>query len=69
MAHMTFTAGRMLCGNIRDFLDQCKFKGMDIDYIESSGWIERDFTIKGSNDDVLKVHASLESWSNELDKP
>ena len=68
MASMTFTAGRMLCGKVRDFLDQCKFKGMDIDYIESSGWIQREFTIKGSNDDVRTIHASLKNWSDRIDK-
>jgi len=67
MANMTFTAGRMLCGKIRYFLDQCKFKEMDIDYIESDGWVERTFTIKGSNKDVLTVQASLKSWADDLD--
>jgi len=68
MSNMTFTAGRMLCGKVRDFLNQCKFKGMDIDYIESSGWIERDFTIKGADKDILTVATSLENWANSLDK-
>jgi hypothetical protein len=67
MANMTITVGRMLCGKVRLFLDQCKFKGMDVDYLESSGWVERDFTIKGSDKDVLSVHASLKDWSDNLD--
>jgi len=65
MACLTFTAGRLACGQVRDFLDSCKFKGMSIDYIESRGWVQRDFTIKGSDKDILTVHASLKSWSEE----
>jgi len=68
MANITFTAGRMLCGQVRDFLNQCKFKGMDIEFIESSGWITRDFTIKGSNKDVLTIHASLKNFADSLEE-
>ena len=67
MANMKFTAGRMLCGKVRSFLEQCKFKGMDIEYIESSGWVTRDFTIKGSDNDILTVHRSLAEWANKND--
>jgi hypothetical protein len=65
MASMRFTAGRMLCGKIRTFLDQCKFEGMDVDYLESSGWFERDFMIKGSDKDVTIVLHSLRDWVAE----
>lgn len=66
MASMNFTAGRLLCGEVRSFLDKCKFKGMDIEYLESSGWLERDFTIKGSDNDILAIHKSLKKWSESL---
>ncbi len=64
---MTFTAGRMLCGKVRSFLDSCKFKGLDIDYLESSGWFERDFTVRGSAKDVLTVQTDLKEWATEYD--
>jgi hypothetical protein len=62
MATFTFTAGRFLHGKVREFLNHCKFKGMDIDYLESSGFIERDFTIKGSDEDVAYIRASIGWW-------
>lgn len=67
MATLTYTVGRLVCSKFRNFLDQCKFKGMDIEYIESSGWIERDFMIKGSDQDVLIIKSSLDEFSDSLD--
>lgn len=66
MASMKFTAGRLLCGKIRDFLNECKFEGMHIDYVESSGLIERDFLIKGSDKDILTVSRALKNWADNL---
>jgi hypothetical protein len=42
MAHIKVTIGRARCGDFRDFLAEQKFKGRKIDYIESSGFLERD---------------------------
>ena len=43
---------------------------MRIEYLESSGWVERDFTIKGSSEDVAKVRSMLSTWlrDNGLDE-
>jgi hypothetical protein len=65
MASMRFTAGRLLCGKVRDYLKGCKFRGMDIDFMESSGWVERDFLIKGSDEAIFEVRASLMRWVRE----
>ncbi len=67
MAHMTITLGRMLCGNARNFLDSEKFKGRNIEYLESKGFIERDFTIKGSNEDILYIKKCFHNWAKEND--
>jgi hypothetical protein len=61
----TITAGRLLWGQVRDCLKQAKFLGMDIEWIESSGWVERDFTIKGKPEDVrLIVNGLMEAFKN-----
>jgi len=65
MANTSITVGRLLCGTVRGYLDKCKFKGMDVDYIESGGWIEREFVIKGSNEDIIKIHAALKAWGSD----
>lgn len=62
MAHMTITAGRMLCKHIRQFLDSEMFKGRSIEYLESKGLIERDFIIKGSDTDVLHIKRVFDVW-------
>ena len=58
--------GRLLCGRVRDFLNRCKFKGIDIQFNESSGFIERDFTIRGADNDIALVKSSLDNWFNSL---
>lgn len=59
--------GRLLCGRVRDFLNKCKFKGMDIQFNESSGFIERCFTIRGADNDIALVKSSLYKWAQSLD--
>jgi len=51
----TIEAGRLVCGRIRDFLNGCKFQGMEINFIESTGFLFRVFTIKGSKKDIFKI--------------
>lgn len=57
---LTFEVGRLLCGRVRDFLKQCQFRGMGIEWLESSGFIEREFTVKGKKEDLLRIKTSLE---------
>jgi len=66
MCTIELTAGRMLCGKIRNFLNRCKFEGMNIEFIESSGWITRDFVIKGDAADMNTIKGSLDIWSGNL---
>lgn len=67
MASMNFIAGRLLCGRIRNFLDRCKFEGIQIDYIESKGWFNREFTIKGSAQNIVQINACIEKWAKDND--
>lgn len=66
MRTIEIKVGRFLCGRVRDFLNKCKFKGMDIQFNESSGFIERDFTIRGADNDISLVKSSLNNWVNSL---
>jgi hypothetical protein len=67
MRTIEIEVGRLLCGRVRDFLNKCKFQGMDIQFNESSGFIERDFTIRGTDNDIALVKSSLDNWVNSLD--
>lgn len=64
----TITAGRLICGFVRDALKQAKFKGFDIEWLESSGWIERTFTIKGNPQHVQTVVAAIVKSIEEAER-
>lgn len=68
MATYEFTVGRLLARSVRDFLARAKFGGLKIEYIESTGWIERTFTVKGSEQDLRSIDASLKEWSKKMDE-
>lgn len=59
-ATLTFTAGRLVCGHIRDMLNQAKFLWPDVSYYESSGWLERNFIIKGDAEHVAIIKRNLD---------
>ena len=63
---MTIEVGRLLCGQVRHFLKTCRFKGIDIMFLESDGWIERDFIISGTSEDLKVVKRSLDVWMEAL---
>lgn len=56
--------GRLSCPSFRDFLAEMKFKGWNISHIESSGFLRREFVIKGDMkalviiEDMVKAHIS-----------
>jgi len=68
MSHFTITVGRLLWGSLRDFLNEEKFKGRQITWIESSGIIERDFIVKGSHEDIKYICRRLEIWQANMEK-
>lgn len=65
-ATIRFTAGRLLCGKIRDFLQKCRFDGMQVEWYEGNGWIERDWIIKGNENDMCVIKRSLELWETTI---
>jgi len=67
MAQFSFQAGRLLCGTVRDYLNKCKWEGKNIDFLESSGFFEREFTIKGDLDDVTEILEDLREWKKRGD--
>lgn len=68
MAYISFSVGRIYCRSIRDYLEDCKFRGMRIEYLESSGWIVRDFTIKGDTKDIEIIQRTIELWAEEIER-
>lgn len=65
MTTITFDVGILLCKHIRYFLEQSIFEGRDIKFLESSGWFERTFTIKGNLEDMRYIKRSVNLWITE----
>jgi hypothetical protein len=68
MAELNFTCGRLLCGAVRKYLRKVSFRYPEVRWMESSGWIKRDFQIIGSEDKVRNVYTDLKSWSKRLEE-
>lgn len=63
--------GRLLCGTVRDFLERVKFSGADIEWHESKGLLEREFTIRcplSTMRAVMKTLKTLED-GNPVSQP
>jgi len=46
--------GLLLFRQFREFLKRLKFKGYQIEWMESKGWVERTFTIKSPSIAILE---------------
>jgi len=59
-AKLTFEIGRLYISSFRDFLNKCKFDGMNIEFIEGGGWFSREFHIKGESSDLEHIKKEVE---------
>jgi hypothetical protein len=57
-----YEVGRLYCSDVRRYLDQAKFMGADIDYMESKGFLSRSFVIKGSESSVAAAKRDIDRW-------
>jgi len=65
---LTFKVGRLLCGTVRDFLEEIKFRGHSISWIESSGWFERQFVVRGDYEILERISAQIANWAREVNR-
>lgn len=70
-ASFTFTAGIMLCGKIREYLESRRFEGVDFEWREGRGWIEREWIIRGAPAAVQLIQGDMKAWvkDNNLRAP
>jgi hypothetical protein len=54
--------GRLFWGTVRDYLRQEQFKGAEVKWIESSGWLDRKFTINAPS----YVATALKGWAHDI---
>lgn len=61
----TMDVGRLYWSTVRDYLRQQQFRGADVKWIESSGWLNREFTINGP----AQINRDLQRWAIEVNTP
>ena len=61
----SFTVGRLLCGKVRDYLKRRRFEGDQVEWLEGSGLLSREFTIKGPPDLIMDIKRELFQWKRE----
>jgi len=64
-----FEVGILLCRPVRDYLKRMKFYGHDIDFVESSGWLSRTFSVRGSANAISALQSAMVNWKRQLDQP
>lgn len=50
-----FSVGRLYWSSFRDIVNKLNFTGSNIQYIESSGYIFKTFTVKAAQEDIDKL--------------
>ena len=63
-ATVRFTAGILRCWQVRDYLEARRFEGLNIEWREGRGWIEREWIVRGDTEDVLRVWRAL-AWRED----
>jgi len=58
-----FSAGILICRNIREMLESEIFHGRKIRFREGKGWISRVFSIRGEDADVRAIASRLEHYA------
>jgi hypothetical protein len=64
-AVVRFDVGRVMCGQVRTFLESEKFRGRNIQWLESGGWLSHLFTVKGDAQDVIEISRQLEAMDED----
>lgn len=70
-ATVRYEVGRFLAPHLRSFLEQERFSGRKIDWIESKFFFVSVFMIKGEASDVVRVSQTIDHWAERegiLDK-
>lgn len=65
---MRVTCGRLLCGPMRNYLQEQTLINPAIRFVESGGWIERTFTVVGSHYELSRLMGVLRAWAKSMDE-
>lgn len=60
--------GALLVGQLRDYVEQCRFEGMDVEIWIGHGWFVKPFSIRGAKKDVESIAALLNEFIEEREE-
>jgi len=62
---MVYTAGLLLWGALRDHLRAYAFDGEQVEWIESRGWISREFRVRAPRSVHQRLHALIDEMNKQ----
>ena len=57
--------GRLVCGYLRNELESLRFQGVEIEWIEGKGLLDRPFTIRAPRPVVEGIYTWLQQFSTD----
>lgn len=57
--------GRLLCGRVREYLNQARFDGYEFNYFESGGLLSHKFILRSDGDDAHTLGNDLKQQLSE----
>ncbi len=63
---ISYTVGFLHFSRVRNVIEGLKYRGLDIQYRESSGWLDRDFQIKGSLEDLNTIMTAMHGYMDSV---
>lgn len=67
-AMITVRAGRLHCGALRRYLQRAAFLHPEVSWLESAGWLEREFTVKGPAILIAAINTDIHRWAQAMDE-
>lgn len=64
---LRFSFGRIHWRAVRHFLQTTQLEWPDIRFVESDGWLARDFAVFGPTEKVEAIRRSIETYCDRLD--
>jgi hypothetical protein len=67
-AKITIQVGRLLCRELRNYLEVLKLREPELRWHEGPGWIERTFTIVGPSATMIPLRPRLNRWRDRVNR-
>lgn len=62
--NQTIEVGRLLCGSVRRELEAAQARGDIMAFVETSGFLSRDFVVRGTKGQLYRVKRALSKYED-----